>query len=53
MYFRDLDLTKARPITVHDAVSYGVPISSFDDLEEEFPVLFPVLGDEDEDLSKL
>ncbi|WP_168252613.1 hypothetical protein [Rhizobium leguminosarum] len=53
MYFRDRDFIKARPITVHDAVSYGVPISSFADLEEEFPVLFPVLGDEDEGLFRL
>jgi hypothetical protein len=53
MYFRDLDLTKARPITVHDAVSYGVPEGSVADVVEEFSVLFPVLGDEDEDLSKL
>ena len=53
MYFRDLDFTKARPITVHDAVSYGVPMSTFADLEEEFPVLFPVLGCEDDRLFTL
>ncbi len=53
MYFRDLDFTKARPVTVYDAVSYGMPMSSLADLEEEFPELFPVLGDEDEGLSRL
>ncbi|WP_179869556.1 hypothetical protein [Rhizobium anhuiense] len=53
MYFRDLDFTKARPVAVYDVVSYGMPTSTFADLEEEFPGLFPVLGDEDEDLSRL
>lgn len=53
MYFRDLDFTKARPVTVYDIVSYGMPMSTFADLEEEFPDLFPVLGGEDDRLLKL
>ncbi|MBY4607475.1 hypothetical protein K6M90_07390 [Rhizobium sp. 9T] len=47
MYFRDLNLMNARPVTVYDAVSYGMPMSTLADLEDEFPDFFPVLGGED------
>ncbi|WP_160004765.1 hypothetical protein [Rhizobium sp. 18055] len=47
MFLRDLDLNKAYPVTVYDAVSFGMPVSTLADLEDEFPDLFPVLGGKD------